>query len=101
MLDAQHAPQDHGDLFELWRLSRFLPALWGYHARDAHGGMTGVETSCEFLNLLWLVASGFDDRRLRDESRHESPAAQMWCEGYVPRQSYRRCAEASAKPIKR
>lgn len=70
MMHAQRSPQDDCVLVKFRSLSGFFPACGTTHVGNAHGGGGCVDASGIFVNDLRFVASGFDARGMRDESRH-------------------------------
>ncbi len=73
VFDAQQSTQHQRDLLELGSLSRLHPALRRHHAGDAHVAVAGVHAPGILFNPFRLVARGFDDGGLLDESWHGGP----------------------------
>jgi hypothetical protein len=70
MLDAHKPTENHRDFGKLWTLTRLLPVAGGDHTRDAQRGVLRRNAADEFFDPLWFVASGGDDGRLRNKTRH-------------------------------
>jgi hypothetical protein len=61
VFDPEHPSKNNSDLLELRPLTRLLPFSGRDHARHAHGGMTGVDTSRVFFDPLGFRSRSFND----------------------------------------